>query len=152
MRIELRQIGPRDETKITGGMAICGRPLCCASFLGDFQPVSIKMAKDQNLSLNPTKISGICGRLMCCLKYEEETYEWLNKNLPNIGDIITTPDGKGEVLSVQVLRQTVKVAVKKNPSETVANYYPVESIKVITKKQMPKEERINSAELKEIID
>ena len=96
MRIELRQIGVRDEAKMLNGIGICGRPLCCATFLGDFQPVSIKMAKEQNLSLNPTKISGICGRLMCCLKYEEDVYEELNKKLPRVGDIISTPDGTGE--------------------------------------------------------
>jgi len=99
MRIELRQIGVRDEAKMLNGIGICGRPLCCATFLGDFQPVSIKMAKEQNLSLNPTKISGICGRLMCCLKYEEDVYEELNRRLPKVGDIIATPDGTGEILS-----------------------------------------------------
>jgi len=112
MRIELRQIGPRDETKFMNGIGICGRSICCATFLDDFQPVSIKMAKDQNLSLNPTKISGICGRLMCCLKYEEDTYEYLNRNLPNEGDFVKTPDGDGNVLSVSVLRQLVRVAVR----------------------------------------
>ena len=111
-RIELRQIGVRDETKILGGMGICGRPLCCHTFLSEFAPVSIKMAKEQNLSLNPTKISGVCGRLMCCLKNEQETYEYLNKKLPNVGDTVTTPEGiKGEVQSVNVLRQLVKVIV-----------------------------------------
>ncbi len=109
-RIELRQIGVRDETKILGGIGICGRVLCCNSYLSDFAPVSIKMAKEQNLSLNPTKISGACGRLMCCLKNEEDTYEYLNSRLPGIGDTVTTPDGqKGEVSSVNVLRQRVKV-------------------------------------------
>ncbi len=109
-RIELRQIGVRDETKILGGIGICGRVLCCNSYLSEFAPVSIKMAKEQNLSLNPTKISGACGRLMCCLKNEEDTYEYLNSRLPGIGDIVTTPDGqKGEVSSVNVLRQRVKV-------------------------------------------
>lgn len=112
MRIELRQIGVRDETKILGGIGICGRVLCCNSFLSEFAPVSIKMAKEQNLSLNPTKISGVCGRLMCCLKNEEETYEYLNSRLPNPGDTVTLPDGqKGEVHSVNVLRQKVKVLV-----------------------------------------
>ena len=112
-RIELRQIGVRDETKIMGGIGICGRPLCCHTHLSDFIPVSIKMAKEQNLSLNPTKISGVCGRLMCCLKHEEETYEELNKTLPNVGDYVTTDDGlKGEVQSVNVLRQMVKVVVE----------------------------------------
>jgi cell fate regulator YaaT (PSP1 superfamily) len=110
MRIELRQIGVRDETKILGGIGICGRPLCCHSYLSEFVPVSIKMAKEQNLSLNPTKISGVCGRLMCCLKNEEETYEYLNSRLPAIGETVTTLDGrKGEVSSVSVLRQKVKV-------------------------------------------
>ena len=105
-RIELRQIGVRDETKIRGGIGICGRPLCCHTYLSEFAPVSIKMAKEQNLSLNPTKISGVCGRLMCCLTNEEETYEELNSHLPAIGDFVTTPDGlKGEVQSVSVLRQ-----------------------------------------------
>ena len=111
-RIELRQIGVRDETKILGGIGICGRPLCCHTHLSEFAPVSIKMAKEQNLSLNPTKISGVCGRLMCCLKNEEETYEELNRRLPNVGDRVTTDDGlKGEVQSVNVLRQLVKVIV-----------------------------------------
>ena len=111
-RIELRQIGVRDETKILGGIGICGRPLCCHTHLSDFAPVSIKMAKEQNLSLNPTKISGVCGRLMCCLKNEEETYEELNRKLPGVGDFVTTDDGlKGEVHIVIVLRQMVKVVV-----------------------------------------
>ena len=108
-RIELRQIGVRDETKIRGGIGICGRPLCCHTYLSEFAPVSIKMAKEQNLSLNPTKISGVCGRLMCCLTNEEETYEELNSRLPAIGDTVTTNEGlKGEVQSVSVLRQLVK--------------------------------------------
>ncbi len=111
-RIELRQIGVRDETKIIGGVGICGRPLCCYTHLSEFMPVSIKMAKEQNLSLNPTKISGVCGRLMCCLKHEEEAYEELNSRLPNIGDFVTTNDGlRGEVSSVSVLKQLVKVVV-----------------------------------------
>ena len=111
-RIELRQIGVRDETKIMGGIGICGRSLCCHTHLSEFVPVSIKMAKEQNLSLNPTKISGVCGRLMCCLKHEQETYEYLNKKLPNIGDQVRTSDGlKGEVQRVNVLRQKVKVQV-----------------------------------------
>ena len=114
-RIELRQIGVRDETKIIGGIGICGRELCCHTYLSEFVPVSIKMAKEQNLSLNPTKISGVCGRLMCCLKNEEETYEYLNNRLPGIGDYVTTDDGmKGEVQSVNVLRQLVKVLVEIN--------------------------------------
>ncbi|MCI1931950.1 MAG: stage 0 sporulation family protein [Clostridia bacterium] len=139
-RIELRQIGVRDEAKMLNGIGICGRPLCCATFLGDFHPVSIKMAKEQNLSLNPTKISGICGRLMCCLKYEEEMYEELNKNLPNEGDIVSTPEGTGEILAINVLMQKVKAAVKKNENDApTIGYYNVSDIKVIkTKKQKHK--------------
>ena len=135
MRIELRQIGVRDEAKILNGMGICGRTLCCATFLDEFQPVSIKMAKDQGLSLNPTKISGVCGRLMCCLKYEEETYEHLTQNLPHIGDWVHTPDGDGEVLSVNVLRQLAKVSVKKSKQEdAVVEHYPIENIKALPHK------------------
>ncbi len=127
-RIELRQIGVRDETKIVGGIGICGRPLCCHSYLSDFIPVSIKMAKEQNLSLNPTKISGVCGRLMCCLKNEEETYEELNRRLPGIGDYVTTEDGlKGEVQSVNVLRQLVKVVVEEGDEKEIKEY-PVEQL------------------------
>lgn len=122
-RIELRQIGVRDETKIIGGIGICGRPLCCNSYLSEFVPVSIKMAKEQNLSLNPTKISGVCGRLMCCLKNEEETYEDLNRKLPYIGDFVTADDGlKGEVNSVNVLRQLVKVIVTINDEKEIREY------------------------------
>ena len=128
-RIELRQIGVRDETKIRGGIGICGRPLCCHSYLSDFVPVSIKMAKTQSLSLNPTKISGVCGRLMCCLKHEEETYEELNRRLPNAGDYVTTDDGlKGEVSSVNVLRQLVKVLVEVNDEKELREY-KVEQLK-----------------------
>ncbi|MBE5925431.1 MAG: stage 0 sporulation protein [Lachnospiraceae bacterium] len=123
-RIELRQIGVRDETKALGGYSICGRPLCCSTYLSDFVPVSIKMAKEQNLSLNPTKISGVCGRLMCCLKNEEETYEYLNSKLPEIGDRVTTIDGlKGEVQSVFVLRQKVKVIVEINDEKEIREYH-----------------------------
>ena len=122
-RIELRQIGVRDETKILGGIGICGRPLCCHTYLSEFVPVSIKMAKEQNLSLNPTKISGVCGRLMCCLKNEEETYEELNRKLPNTGDRVTTPEGlKGEVQSVNVLRQLVKVIVDIEDEKEIREY------------------------------
>ena len=122
-RIELRQIGVRDETKILGGIGICGRELCCHTYLSEFAPVSIKMAKEQNLSLNPSKISGVCGRLMCCLKNEEETYEELNKKLPNTGDKVTTPEGlKGEVQSVNVLRQLVKVVVDVDDEKEVREY------------------------------
>ena len=122
-RIELRQIGVRDETKILGGIGICGRGLCCHAHLSEFVPVSIKMAKEQNLSLNPTKISGVCGRLMCCLKHEEETYEELNRRLPNVGDHVTTDDGlKGEVASVNVLRQLVKVIVDVGDEKEIQEY------------------------------
>ncbi|XME01927.1 stage 0 sporulation family protein [Lachnospiraceae bacterium C1.1] len=123
-RIELRQIGVRDETKILGGYGICGRPLCCHTYLSDFQPVSIKMAKEQNLSLNPTKISGMCGRLMCCLQNEEETYEELNAALPSIGDIVTDKEEgiSGEVQSVNVLRQKVKVLIEQGDEKEVREY------------------------------
>ena len=148
-RIELRQIGVRDETKIMGGIGICGRPLCCHTYLSEFIPVSIKMAKEQNLSLNPTKISGVCGRLMCCLKNEEETYEELNSKLPNIGDYVTTDDGlKGEVHSVSVLRQLVKVVVTVGKDEKEIREYPVESLKFRPKRRR---ERVNvDAELKQL--
>ena len=129
-RIELRQIGVRDETKIRGGIGICGRPLCCHTYLSEFAPVSIKMAKEQNLSLNPTKISGVCGRLMCCLTNEEETYEELNNRLPAIGDYVTTGDGlRGEVQSVSVLRQLVKVVVTLEDDEKEIREYKVSELK-----------------------
>lgn len=129
-RIELRQIGVRDETKILGGIGICGRPLCCNTYLSDFVPVSIKMAKEQNLSLNPSKISGTCGRLMCCLKNEQETYEYLNKKMPGIGDLVVTSDGlKGEVSSTNVLRQLVKVLVETGEDKEIMEF-PVEELKV----------------------
>lgn len=122
-RIELRQIGVRDETKMLGGIGICGRELCCCSYLSDFVPVSIKMAKEQNLSLNPTKISGVCGRLMCCLKNEQETYEYLNSRLPSVGDTVTTMTGEiGEVQSVSVLRQKVKVLVEVDDEKELCEY------------------------------
>ena len=120
-RIELRQIGVRDKAKMVGGLGICGRPFCCASFLDDFQPVSIKMAKTQNLSLNPTKISGTCGRLMCCLKYEQDTYESLIRSSPKPDSFVDTPDGRGTVVDVDILRQRVKVQMEQNP-ETVTSF------------------------------
>ena len=149
-RIELRQIGVRDETKIVGGIGICGRPLCCHTHLSDFIPVSIKMAKEQNLSLNPTKISGVCGRLMCCLKHEEETYEELNRKLPNIGDYVTTDDGlKGEVQSVNVLRQLVKVVVDVNDEKEIREY---EASKLRFKKRHGKKEKmeLSKEEMREL--
>ncbi len=129
-RIELRQIGVRDETKILGGIGCCGRILCCHTHLPEFVPVSIKMAKEQNLSLNPSKISGCCGRLMCCLKHEEETYEYLNSRLPELGDTVTTPEGiKGEVHSVNVLRQLVKVLVVVDKDDKEIREYKVDELK-----------------------
>ena len=146
-RIELRQIGVRDETKILGGIGICGRCLCCHTYLSEFAPVSIKMAKEQNLSLNQTKISGVCGRLMCCLKNEQETYEELNKKLPGLGDTVTTPDGlQGTVQSVNVLRQLVKVVVEVNDEKEIQEF-PVDSLKFRPRKRKVK---ISEQELKEL--
>ncbi|MBE5948622.1 MAG: stage 0 sporulation protein [Lachnospiraceae bacterium] len=147
-RIELRQIGVRDETKILGGVGICGRPLCCHSYLSEFIPVSIKMAKEQNLSLNPTKISGVCGRLMCCLKNEEETYEDLNSKLPNVGDFVTAFDGlKGEVQSVNVLRQLVKVIVTVDDEKEIKEYR-VDQLRFKPKKRRDYNNNISDEELK----
>lgn len=148
-RIELRQIGVRDETKIMGGIGICGRALCCHTYLSEFVPVSIKMAKEQNLSLNPTKISGVCGRLMCCLKNEEDTYEYLNSRLPNVGDRVTTDDGlKGDVSSVSVLRQTVKVLVEVDGEKEIRDY-KVDQLKFKPKRR--KENlKLTPQELKEL--
>lgn len=149
-RIELRQIGVRDETKILGGIGICGRVLCCHSHLSEFVPVSIKMAKEQNLSLNPTKISGVCGRLMCCLKHEEETYEDLNRRLPNVGDYVTADDGlKGEVASVNVLRQLVKVIVDVNDEKEI-HEYKVEQLRFKRKHRGKKNDSADDKELKEL--
>ena len=146
-RIELRQIGVRDETKILGGIGICGRCLCCHTYLSEFAPVSIKMAKEQNLSLNQTKISGVCGRLMCCLKNEQETYEELNKKLPGIGDTVTTQEGiQGTVHSVNVLRQLVKVIVEVNDEKEIQEY-PVSELKFRPRK---KKVKISEQELKEL--
>ena len=149
-RFELRQIGVRDETKIVGGIGICGRALCCHSYLSDFVPVSIKMAKEQNLSLNPTKISGVCGRLMCCLKNEEDTYEELNRRLPNIGDYVTTQDGlKGEVHSVNVLRQLVKVVVDVGDEKEIKEY-PVEQIQFRRKHGKKEKVELSTEEMQEL--
>lgn len=134
-RIELRQVGVRDETKMLGGIGICGRPLCCNTYLSEFIPVSIKMAKEQSLSLNPTKISGICGRLMCCLKNEQEAYEKLNSNLPDIGEKVKTFDGfKGEVVSVNVLRQKVKIVVEVDDEREIKEY-AIDELKFKPKKK-----------------
>ena len=149
-RIELRQIGVRDETKILGGIGICGRPLCCHTHLSEFVPVSIKMAKEQNLSLNPTKISGVCGRLMCCLKHEEETYEELNRKLPNVGDYVTTDDGlKGEVQSVNVLRQLVKVIVEINDEKEI-HEYKADQLKFKRRHNKNQKVDVADAELREL--
>jgi cell fate regulator YaaT (PSP1 superfamily) len=149
-RIELRQIGVRDETKIRGGIGICGRPLCCHTYLSEFAPVSIKMAKEQNLSLNPTKISGVCGRLMCCLTNEEETYEELNSRLPAIGDTVTTPDGlKGEVQSVSVLRQLVKVVVNLDDDEKEIREYKARELRFKPRKRK-NDMKLSKEEMKEL--
>lgn len=129
-RIELRQIGVRDEAKMLGGLGICGREFCCSSFLGDFQPVSIKMAKEQGLSLNPSKISGTCGRLMCCLKYEQDTYESLLAVTPKVGAYVETPEGKGHVIEVSVLTGILKVILDKS-TDKIPVIYAKESIKLI---------------------
>ena len=147
-RIELRQIGVRDETKMLGGIGICGRELCCKSYMADFIPVSIKMAKEQNLSLNPTKISGTCGRLMCCLKNEQETYEYLNSRLPSVKDTVTTPSGlKGEVASVNVLRQLVKVIVDTGDEKELQEYH-VDDLRFTPRRR--KDVKLTEEELKEL--
>lgn len=157
-RIELRQIGVRDETKLIGGIAICGRPLCCHSYLTEFVPVSIKMAKEQNLSLNPAKISGVCGRLMCCLKNEQEAYEDLNRSLPHIGAEVTTSDGwHGVVQSVSVLRQLVKVIIENESGEREVKEYHVKDLNFQTKRHsnapiapvLP-DESLDESELREL--
>ena len=146
-RIEMRQVGVRDEAKLRGGLGICGRPICCTTYLGDFQPVSIKMAKEQNLSLNALKISGVCGRLMCCLKNEEETYEELNRNLPNVGEEVTiiAEKQKGHVHSVNVLRQLVKVVVEVNDEKELREYKPEE---LLFKKRKPRKTELTEEEKK----
>ncbi|MDE6025133.1 MAG: stage 0 sporulation family protein [Lachnospiraceae bacterium] len=149
-RIELRQIGVRDETKIVGGIGICGRELCCHKHLSEFIPVSIKMAKEQNLSLNPTKISGVCGRLMCCLKHEEDTYEYLNSKLPNVGDFVKTIDGKkGEVASVNVLRQNVKLIVTLEDDTKEIEVYKIDELKFKPKRRKTDND-ISDDELKKL--
>ena len=151
-RIELRQIGVRDEIKRLGGNGVCGRQLCCCSFLSDFETVSIKMAKDQNLSLNPSKISGCCGRLMCCLKYEDEVYQEKLKRLPHVGAIVNTPDGVGEIEQVETLAERVKVKIK-NGEDYNHKKYQVSEIKVIKdseKEAIDEEEQLNKAELDEL--
>ena len=144
-RIELRQIGVRDEAKMLGGIGVCGRPICCNSFLGDFQPVSIKMAKEQNLSLNPTKISGTCGRLMCCLKYEQSTYEEMLKFVPRVDAIVDTADGKGTVIENNVLAGLVKVRIDRG-EDSIVNVYDAKDV-VILKAASTK---LTAEELKEL--
>ena len=147
-RIELRQIGVRDETKIRGGIGICGRELCCHTYLSEFAPVSIKMAKEQNLSLNPTKISGVCGRLMCCLTNEEETYEVLNSQLPSVGDTVTTKEGlTGTVHSLSVLRRLVKVVVNLENDEKEIREYQADELKF---KPRRKKQKISKEEMKKL--
>lgn len=149
-RIELRQIGVRDETKIRGGIGICGRPLCCHTYLTEFAPVSIKMAKEQNLSLNPTKISGVCGRLMCCLTNEQETYEYLNSRLPSVGDHVITPEHlKGEVHSVNVLCQTVKVVTELEDDEKEIREYKVDELKIKSRRRK-KNVKVSKEEMEEL--
>ncbi len=146
-RIELRQIGVRDEAKLLGGLGICGQPFCCSRFLDDFQPVSIKMAKEQGLSLNPTKISGTCGRLMCCLKYEQEAYEYLNKMTPRPGSLVRTPDGDGTVVDANAL--TGRLLVKKG-EDGIPTAYHRDSVKLLRYKKNtapdPEEEKLKELE------
>lgn len=150
-RIELRQIGVRDETKLRGGIGICGRELCCHTYLSEFAPVSIKMAKEQNLSLNPTKISGVCGRLMCCLTNEQETYEKLNSRLPSTGDTVTTPEGlRGEVQSLRVLRQLVKVVVTLENDEKEIREYKASELKFKSRRKK-NDMRLSKEEMKELV-
>lgn len=129
-RIELRQIGVRDEAKMLGGLGPCGRPMCCSTFLGDFASVSIKMAKEQNLSLNPTKISGICGRLMCCLNYEQSTYEDIRKRLPKVGSIVKIADIKGEVISNNIVKESVKIKYRRADEEVIEEF-KIDSLELI---------------------
>ncbi|AFK85665.1 MULTISPECIES: PSP1 domain-containing protein [Thermoanaerobacterium] len=142
-RIELRQIGVRDESKIVGGLGPCGRPLCCVTFLGDFEPVSIKMAKDQNLSLNPTKISGLCGRLMCCLKYEQDTYEEVRSELPSVGSLIKVDDKEMRVAEVDVVRKKLKVKMKNAEGIEITKEYDPEDVVVIEESQDDKKDEIS---------
>ncbi len=151
-RIELRQIGVRDEAKMLGGLGVCGRPICCGTFLGDFQPVSIKMAKEQNLSLNPTKISGVCGRLMCCLKYEQDQYEQTRKKMPKVGKEVITPDGPGVVWDLNIIKETIRVRIQKGDSSELRDY-PMEDVQrhgqASVRKEEPGEAPAEAAESKD---
>ena len=147
-RIELRQIGVRDEAKMLGGLGPCGRPICCGAFLGDFQPVSIKMAKEQNLSLNPNKISGVCGRLMCCLKYEQDNYEQTRKRMPKVGKEVMTPDGPGTVWDLNIIKETVRVRIQKGDSSELRDY-PMEDVQRLGAPAQPRPEKVEEAEAPE---
>ncbi len=149
-RIELRQIGVRDEAKMLGGLGICGRPFCCSTFLGEFQPVSIKMAKEQSLSLNPVKISGTCGRLMCCLKYEQEAYEDLLRTTPKVGALVETAEGKGKVVEVNLLSGLLKVRLDANP-DAPARVYPKEEVHLLRDGKIKVDKKEMEA-LKEIME
>ena len=149
-RIELRQIGVRDEAKMVGGLGVCGRVLCCNSYMGDFDPVSIKMVKEQNLSINPTKISGTCGRLMCCLKNEQAAYEALAKNAPGVGALVETPDGNGVVTSVSILKGIATVTV--GEEEKQVREYKVKQLKVLKRASRKEEEKVDMSELKQLED
>ena len=144
-RIELRQIGVRDEAKMLGGLGICGRPICCGAFLGDFQPVSIKMAKEQNLSLNPTKISGVCGRLMCCLKYEQDQYEQIRKQMPKVGKEVITPEGPGVVWDLNVIKETIRVRIQKGDSSELKDF-PMDEV------QRPGQGNRHEAPVKDLVE
>jgi len=150
-RIELRQIGVRDESKMMGGIGVCGRELCCSSYLGEFQPVSIKIPKEQGLSLNPTKISGNCGRLMCCLKYEQDAYEQIIKKAPKTGAIVDTPDGQGVVAETFLIKETVKVRLDKG-NETDLRSYKFDEVKLIKDAAVHEENEIEPEELKALED
>lgn len=150
-RIELRQIGVRDESKMIGSVGVCGRDICCSKFLNEFMPVSIKMAKEQGLSLNPTKISGICGRLMCCLKYEQDTYEELLKFTPREGALVQTPNGEGIVQFVSILKGIVKVKLNSENEQTVEEFN-VSDIKILKNSKIKDDEKINSKALRALED
>ena len=147
-RIELRQIGVRDESKMLGGLGVCGRPFCCSSFLGEFHPVSIKMAKEQGLSLSPTKISGTCGRLMCCLKYEQEAYTDLLKHTPKVGAIVKTPYGRGLVVETNLLTRTLKVKMDNTPDDAAPQTFKVKEVRVVKDGYI----KVNKKELDELKD
>ena len=158
-RIELRQIGVRDESKMLGGLGVCGRPFCCSSFLGEFHPVSIKMAKEQGLSLSPTKISGTCGRLMCCLKYEQDAYTDLIKRTPKVGTIVKTPLGKGLVVETNLLARTLKVKMDNTPDDAAPQSFKVKEVRVVKNSYINnkgnkkgKEKEIESEELRKLED